>query len=218
MSPTNYYQLLQVDSGASTTVIRYAYRYMAAMYHPDNTETADVEKFKQITEAWRTLSDPNKRNVYDLKLGIGMNIGAAAGPKATLQSAMNSINNPGAATSSDSSRAKEASTQTTPSVPSKPVTQKVEAKASTSWSEVELRLAVLQVLLDAKRKKPQGGGASASMLMDCLGVELSDLEYILWYLREKEYIKRDEIIFIITITGVDYLVDQLSKTEILNPK
>jgi curved DNA-binding protein len=212
---TNYYQLLQVDPTANTTVIRYAYRYMAAMYHPDNAETADVEKFKNITEAWRVLSDPNRRNAYDLQLGAGV----AVKPQVDLQTAIGragsmATDSPRSTTASAGADSQD-KTPVTQAVPSPP---EPEPKASTAWSEVELRLSVLQVLLDAKRKKPQGGGASATLLMDCLGVELSELEYTLWYLREKNYIKREDVQFSITIAGVDYLIDQLSKAEILNPK
>ncbi|HEY9716872.1 MAG TPA: DnaJ domain-containing protein, partial [Trichormus sp.] len=46
------YQLLQIDKDAHVTIIRYAYRFLAAMYHPDNGETGDAEKFRVITEAW----------------------------------------------------------------------------------------------------------------------------------------------------------------------
>lgn len=172
----SYYQLLQVDPDAHPTIIRYAYRFLAAMYHPDNAESGDAEKFKTITEAWRTLSDSAKRQAYDTQLGV----------KAKVQ-AQGTTGGLGAM----------------PNIP----------KASLSWSEVELRLAVLQVLMEARRKRPQTGGASAKMLMDCLNCNMGDIEYVLWYLREKGYISRTEAAFMISVVGVDYLIDQLSKTQ-----
>lgn len=172
----SYYQLLQVDPEAHPTIIRYAYRFLAAMYHPDNAESGDAEKFKTITEAWRTLSDSAKRQAYDTQLGV----------KAKVQA--------------------QGSTGGLGAIPNVP-------KASLSWSEVELRLAVLQVLMEARRKRPQTGGASAKMLMDCLNCNMGDIEYVLWYLREKGYISRTEAAFMITVVGVDYLIDQLSKTQ-----
>ena len=63
------YQLLHVDRDAHTTIIRYAYRFLAAMYHPDNGETGDAERFRVITDAWKTLSDDGKRAAYDMSLG-----------------------------------------------------------------------------------------------------------------------------------------------------
>ncbi len=175
--PLTYYQILQVDPGAHSTIIRYAYRFLAAMFHPDNGETGDAEKFKTITEAWRTLSDNNKRAAYDAQMGVQ----AATAPGAAPGTGHGGM----------------------PNMP----------KASLSWSEIELRLAVLQVLMEARRKKPQTGGASARMLMDCLNCQLGDIEYVLWYLREKGYIMRTEAAFLISIQGVDYLIDQLSKTQ-----
>src|ERR1700722_3415351 len=65
----DYYELLQVNRDAHATIIRYSYRFLAAMYHPDNAETGNADKFRIISEAWRTLSDEGKRAAYDLSLG-----------------------------------------------------------------------------------------------------------------------------------------------------
>lgn len=172
--PQNYYKMLQVDVDAHPTVIRYAYRFLAAQYHPDNAESGDAEKFRLISEAWRTLSDRGRRQAYDMQMGV-----------------------------QSQGQAQQAGAQAKPDIP----------KASLSWSEVELRLAVLQVLLEARRKRPQTGGASAKMLMDCLNCNMTDIEWTLWYLREKGHIARTEASFMISVAGVDYLVDQLSRTQ-----
>src|SRR6516162_10166860 len=68
-SDMSYYELLQVDRDAHSTIIRYAYRFLAAMYHPDNAETGNADKFRIISEAWKTLSDDTKRQAYDMSLG-----------------------------------------------------------------------------------------------------------------------------------------------------
>jgi molecular chaperone DnaJ len=67
-SEKNFYQLLQVDPQAEVTIIRYAYRYLAAKYHPGNGETGSKAIFDKITEAWKTLSDDNRRAAYDASL------------------------------------------------------------------------------------------------------------------------------------------------------
>lgn len=155
------------------------------MYHPDNAESGDAEKFKTITEAWRTLSDNAKRQAYDAQAGLkAQQANAAAAGPAGVNSSVGGM----------------------PNIP----------KGGLSWNEVELRLAVLQVLLEARRKRPQTGGASAKMLMDCLNIGMGDIEFVLWYLREKGYITRTESAFMITVIGVDYLIDQLSKTQPLD--
>src|SRR5208282_4342114 len=99
-TPQTYYQLLQVDPIAHPTVIRYAYRYLAAMYHPDNSESGDAEKFKVITEAWRTLSDSGRRQAYDMQMGVkAHNVQSSAGAAATAPSAAPSYNAPKASLS-----------------------------------------------------------------------------------------------------------------------
>lgn len=59
----DYYQTLGVGKNASADDIKKAYRGLAMKYHPDRG--GDEKKFKEIEEAYRTLSDPQKRQEYD---------------------------------------------------------------------------------------------------------------------------------------------------------
>ncbi len=62
-----YYEVLQVERSVSKADIDRAYRKLAIKFHPDkNKEDEDaVEKFKEATEAYEVLSDPEKRERYD---------------------------------------------------------------------------------------------------------------------------------------------------------
>lgn len=65
----NYYNILGVSKNASQNDIKKAYKKLAIKWHPDkNTENKDKaeEKFKEISDAYQTLSDNNKRKEYDM--------------------------------------------------------------------------------------------------------------------------------------------------------
>ena len=62
----DYYKTLGVDKKASQDEIKKAYRKLARQYHPDTNKDAGAEdRFKQVSEAYDVLSDPEKRKKYD---------------------------------------------------------------------------------------------------------------------------------------------------------
>lgn len=63
----DYYEVLQVNPKASAETIHRVYRILAQQFHPDNQETGDERRFRQIVEAYRVLSDPEQRAAYDLR-------------------------------------------------------------------------------------------------------------------------------------------------------
>ncbi|KAK6149948.1 hypothetical protein DH2020_017473 [Rehmannia glutinosa] len=64
----DYYKILQVDKNANDDDLKKAYRKLAMKWHPDknpNNKKEAEAKFKQISEAYEVLSDPQKRAIYD---------------------------------------------------------------------------------------------------------------------------------------------------------
>ncbi len=67
MPPKDYYALLGVQRDATDDAIRSAYRKLARQYHPDvSTEAGAPDRFKEVTEAYEVLSDPERRQRYDM--------------------------------------------------------------------------------------------------------------------------------------------------------
>lgn len=66
MNDKDYYAILGVDKDASTEDIRKAFQQKARKLHPDVNKAPDAEeKFKEVSEAYAVLSDPEKRSRYD---------------------------------------------------------------------------------------------------------------------------------------------------------
>jgi hypothetical protein len=71
-SKSTYYCLLGLHPSASPIEIRRAYRELSKRYHPDTTDLpagVATAKFQQLNEAYATLSNPEQRFNYDLKIG-----------------------------------------------------------------------------------------------------------------------------------------------------
>ncbi|CAL5187644.1 unnamed protein product [Lathyrus oleraceus] len=79
------YAVLNLSPEASDEEIRRAYRQWAQLYHPDkyqspNLKEAATENFQRVCEAYEILSDPNKRQVYDIYGMEGLKSGLELGP------------------------------------------------------------------------------------------------------------------------------------------
>ena len=62
----DYYELLQISSSAEPETIHRVYRLLAQRYHPDNQQTGNDSRFRELVQAYETLTDPERRAQYDL--------------------------------------------------------------------------------------------------------------------------------------------------------
>jgi molecular chaperone DnaJ len=89
---SDFYVLLGISRDASEAEIKKAYRKLAMEYHPDRNSTSQAEaRFKEITEAYEILRDPQKRSVYDRygKAGLGAGAGGFGFHHVDLSEALN---------------------------------------------------------------------------------------------------------------------------------
>jgi DnaJ-class molecular chaperone len=72
----DYYEVLGIKNTATAEEIRKVYRQLSLKYHPDrNTDPSATEKYKEINEAYETLSDPAERQKYDMMKSMGGGMG-----------------------------------------------------------------------------------------------------------------------------------------------
>src|SRR3989338_8484212 len=61
----DFYTILGIARSAPKDEIKKAFHSLARKYHPDNKDTGDEARFKEINEAYQTLSDDKRRSEYD---------------------------------------------------------------------------------------------------------------------------------------------------------
>ena len=61
----DHYETLQISANAEPETIHRVYRLLAQRFHPDNKESGDAKRFRELTEAYEVLSDPARRAQYD---------------------------------------------------------------------------------------------------------------------------------------------------------
>jgi curved DNA-binding protein len=161
---TDCYENLQISPNADMEMIERVFRLLAKRYHPDNKQTGNAEKFNTLNDAYRVLSDPEKRAAYDVKY--------------------------------DQHRA---------------ASWKIfeEASHSDGFDEDNrIRQGVLSLLYTARRRDASNPGMGIMELEKYLSCPQEHMEFHVWYLKEKNWIRRTESgEWSITADGVDKAVE-----------
>ncbi len=96
MEYKDYYRILGLSRDASAEQVKQAYRKLARKYHPDvSREPRAEERFKEVSEAYEVLRDPDKRRAYD-QLGSGWQDGQDFRPPPGWESSFDFRTGPGA--------------------------------------------------------------------------------------------------------------------------
>ena len=61
----DHYETMQISANAEPETIHRVYRLLAQRFHPDNKETGNASRFRELSEAYEVLSDPERRAQYD---------------------------------------------------------------------------------------------------------------------------------------------------------
>ena len=78
MTSSNFYDILGVQQNSSVDEIKRAYRKLSFIHHPDkNNSPESTQMFQKLAEAYSVLSDPAKRQDYDMELKFGKGMGGA---------------------------------------------------------------------------------------------------------------------------------------------
>jgi curved DNA-binding protein CbpA len=64
-APVDYYETLQISANAEPDTIHRVYKLLAQRFHPDNAESGNAGRFREISDAYRVLSNPEERARYD---------------------------------------------------------------------------------------------------------------------------------------------------------
>jgi curved DNA-binding protein CbpA len=62
----DYYEVLQVNQNADLETIHRVYRFLAQRFHPDNIESGNEARFREVHTAYTVISDPEQRARYDI--------------------------------------------------------------------------------------------------------------------------------------------------------
>lgn len=63
----NYYEILGIKTDASPDIIKLRYRELSLQCHPDKTNNKETEEFVKVNRAFKILSHPNLKHLYDLQ-------------------------------------------------------------------------------------------------------------------------------------------------------
>jgi len=158
------YAILQVHPECDASGLEVAYRKLAKLYHPDHAETADIDKFSALVNAFQTLKDRDARQKYNHEYAEKTGYRFA-------------------------------------------VPQDDKAQRPKPLSDALISDGILKLLYNKRRAFPKDPGVGIYFLQKSTWLSDENIEFFLWYLKEKGHIRNAEDgSYVITVEGVDHVM------------
>lgn len=187
----DYYEYLMISPNADRAMIEWAVRLMLTRYGKKNGEQADSAKYELVKEAYRTLADPKRRELYDSLRREQAS--SSEGPEET-----------------DSLEALSRAV-----VPARPKGQRIsgdsiQIEQSVTLADVEvqkrLRQGVMSALYDIVVTRPRNPELGRAEIARAIGVSIDETEFTIWFLRERELLRTtNQGLYAISAKGVEWV-------------
>ena len=187
----DYYEFLMVNPTADRAMIEWAVRLMLTRYGKKSGEHTDPAKYELVKEAYRTLADPKRRELYD-----ALRRDQTAPPAPEFR---------------DESPAPPANMLTPVRVKDKTATvDVVQVEHSVTRADVELQIqlrqGVMSSLYEIVITRPRNPELGRAEIARAAGVRIDEIEFTIWFLREKGLLKTtNQGLYAITAKGVEWV-------------
>ena len=193
----DYYAFLMLSPQADRAMIEWAARLMLTRYGAKNPQTADPEKHELVKTAYRTLVDSKRKAAYD-KLWqeqVGAKHAAPSPTDSETRGTAASKKNGQVERREDVAR-----------VPLEKIQIEFTATLDDARVQRRLRQAVVSSLYDVLVTNPRNPELGRAEIARAVGCRVDDLEFCIWFLRERELIKTSNSgLYAITSSGVEWV-------------
>jgi hypothetical protein len=187
----DYYEYLMISPNADRAMIEWAVRLMLTRYGKKNGEQADAAKYELVKEAYRTLADPKRRELYDT-----LRREQAAEPEESTES--NSLEALSRAVVPAKAKGQRSSADS------------IQVQQSVTAADVEvqkrLRQGVMSALYDIVVTRPRNPELGRAEIARAVGVSIDETEFTIWFLRERELLRTtNQGLYAISAKGVEWV-------------
>ena len=183
----DYYEFLMISPSADRAMIEWAVRLMLTRYGKKNGEHADSAKYELVKEAYRTLADPKRRELYD-SLRNDRTSQAEPEPVEAPAGAVIPLRSKGKKTTVDSIIVEQTATLADVSLQRK------------------LREGVMSSLYDIVVTRPRNPELGRAEIARAMGAQIDEIEFTIWFLRERDLLKTtNQGLYGITAAGVEWV-------------